>query len=139
MGAAGILGDHAASVAALARMVRPGGGLVLFGDGVWTADPPPAGLAAFGMERSELPDGLAGQRALGAAAGLEPLWSELVTLEEWDEYESGYGAMVEPWAAANPDDPDLAAFLARTALMRQSYAEWRRGSFGFGITLFERS
>ena len=138
IGAAGIIGDHAATVAALARMVRPGTGLVLFGDGVWTAEPPADGLAAFGMERSELPDGLDGQRALGAAAGLEPLWSELATLEEWDDYELGYGSLVEPWAAANPDDPDRDAFIARTALMRQSYAEWRRGSFGFGIMLFER-
>ena len=138
VGAAGILGDHAGTVAALARMARPGGGLVLFGDGVWTGEPPADGLAAFGMERGELPEGLAGQQALGAAAALAPLWSELVTVEEWDDYESAYGSMVEPWAAANPEDRDRDAFIARTALMRKSYADWRRDSFGFGITLFRR-
>jgi SAM-dependent methyltransferase len=138
VGAAGIIGDHAATVAALARMVRPGGGLVLFGDGVWIGEPPAEWLAAFGMERGELPNGLDGQQALGAAAGLEPLWSELVTVEEWDDYESGYGSLVERWATAHPEDPDRDAFMARTTLMRQSYAEWRRDSFGFGITLFRR-
>ncbi len=138
VGAAGIIGDHAGTVATLARMVRPRGGLVLFGDGVWIGEPPADGLAAFGMERSELPSGLDGQRALGAVASLEPLWSEQVTVEEWDAYESGYASMVHSWAAANPDDPDRDAFIERAALMRDSYAEWRRGSFGFGITLFRR-
>jgi hypothetical protein len=138
IGASGIVGDHATTLATLGRAVRPAGGLVLFGDGVWVAEPPVDGLAAFGMERAELPDGLDGQRALGAAAGLEPLWSELVTVEEWDGYESAYGSMVEPWAAANPDDPERDAFIERTALMRDSYAEWRRDAFGFGITLFRR-
>ena len=161
MGAAGILGDHAATLLALARMVRapergvPGslapiaapavapdgiapGGLVLFGDGAWLAEPPPDGLASFGMDRHELPDGLEGQRTLGVGAGLEPLWSEAVSVEEWDDYESAYGSAVEPWLAEHPDDPDGPAFLERLTLMRRSYAEWRRGVFGFGITLFRR-
>ena len=138
MGAAGILGDHAATVTALAGMVRPDGGLVLFGDGVWLAEPPAGGLASFGMTRDELPEGLEGQRALGAAAGLLAVWSEAVDLEEWDGYEFEYAEGIRRWAAANPDDPDRDAFVARSAAMRASYDEWRRGCFGFGITLFRR-
>ena len=38
MGASGILGDHTATVAGLARALRPGG-VVLFGDGVWIREP----------------------------------------------------------------------------------------------------
>lgn len=139
IGAAGILGDHVATLEALCRMVRAGGGLVLFGDGVWIGEPPRDGLVAFGMERSELPDGLTGQQVLGIGAGLEPRWSELSTVEEWDAYESAYGALVEPWADRYPDDPDRPAFLGRASMMRSSYASWRRASFGFAITLFERS
>jgi hypothetical protein len=148
MGAAGILGDHPATLEALARMVRAParamsggvrpGGLVLFGDGVWLAEPPPEGLASFGMDRHELPDGLEGQRALGVRAGLESLWSGAVSVEEWDDYESAYGSAVEPWLAEHPDDPDGPGFLERLTLMRRSYTEWRRGTFGFGITMFRR-
>ena len=137
-GAAGILGDHAATLAALAAMVRARGGLVLFGDGVWTAEPPDEGLTSFGMERDELPVGLDGQRALGSGAGLAPVWSELVSVAEWDDYEGAYGAAVEPFLAAHPGDPDAAPFRDRLNTMRESYADWRRGTFGFGITLFRR-
>ena len=139
MGAAGILGDHTKTLATLGAMVRPGGGLVLFGDGIWLSEPPPEGLASFGMTRDELPDGLDGQRALGAAAGLEPAWSEAVSVEEWDAYEGAYADGIRSWAASNPDDPEREVFLARSTAMRASYDAWRRGCFGFGITLFRRA
>jgi hypothetical protein len=138
MGAAGILGDHAATLVALAGMVRPTGGLVLFGDGVWTAEPPAEGLASFGMARDELPDGLQGQAELGRRAGLEAEWAETTALEEWDDYETAYADGITAWAAANPDDPEREAFLERSSSMRRSYDEWRRGAFGFGITCFRR-
>ncbi len=44
MGATGILGGQAETVAGLAAATRPGG-TVVFGDGVWTGEPPVAGLA----------------------------------------------------------------------------------------------
>jgi hypothetical protein len=138
IGSSGILGAQAGTLAALGRMARGDGGLVLFGDGVWLDEPPLDGLAAFGMERAELPDGLEGQRALGEATGLRPVWSELVSIEEWDAYERAYAEAISRWAQANPEDPELRAFVARSALMRDSYAAWRRDTFGFGITLFRR-
>jgi hypothetical protein len=138
MGASGAIGTHADALRWLARRVAAGGP-VLFGDGVWAGEPSADGLAAFGMERDELPDGLDGQRELGRREGLEPVWSELVSAGEWDDYEAGYADAMERWAAANPSDPERHAFLARAAAMRDSYAAWRRGTFGFGITLFRRA
>lgn len=135
MGASGILGDHAATVAGLAKAVRPGG-VVLFGDGVWVREPLSSGLASFGMTRDELPDGPDGFAALGVEAGLEVLDVDVVTEAEWDDYEDAYAGAIERWAAANPTDPEAATFLERAHLFRSSYAEWRRDALGFAVARF---
>ncbi len=135
MGATGIVGEQAETIAFLASIVVPGG-QVVFGDGAWVVEPDPAGLAAFGMAREELADGADGFADLGRAAGLEPVVVELVTTGEWDAYELAYAGAVEAWAAANPGDPERAAFEARAAGMRASYAGWRRASMGFAIGVF---
>ena len=135
MGASGILGDHAATVAGLARAVRPGG-VVLFGDGVWVREPLSSGLASFGMTRDELPDGPDGFAGLGVEAGLEVLDVEVVDQAEWAAYEDSYAGAIERWAAANTSDPEAEAFLARAQLFRSSYAEWRRDAFGFAVARF---
>jgi hypothetical protein len=135
MGATGIVGEQAETLAFLASIVGPGG-QVVFGDGAWLAEPDPEGLAAFGMARDELADGADGFADLGRAAGLEPVTVELVSTGEWDEYESAYAGAIDAWAAANPDDPERAVFLARAAAMRASYAAWRRASMGFAIGVF---
>jgi SAM-dependent methyltransferase len=137
IGAGGIFGDQAATLRRLGGLVRSGGA-VLYGEGVWVADPPAGGLTAFGMSRTELPDGVAGQVALARAAGLEAIFAEAVDAGEWDDYEAAYVGEIEPWAQAATDDPDRDAFLARAAAMRASYAAWRRASMGFAIGLYRR-
>jgi hypothetical protein len=137
MGATGIVGDGAETLGFLASIVVSGGEVV-FGDGFWAEPPPDGGLAAFGMAREELPDGLEGFAALGRAAGLEPLEVTAVSTEEWDVYETAYARAIAAWADAHLDDADRDAFLARSAGMRSSYAEWRRASLGFAIGRFRR-
>ncbi|HYH93405.1 MAG TPA: methyltransferase domain-containing protein, partial [Candidatus Saccharimonadales bacterium] len=56
MGATGILGDAAQTVAGLAAATRPGG-IVVYGDGIWIREPLAEGMNAFGMTRDELPEG----------------------------------------------------------------------------------
>jgi SAM-dependent methyltransferase len=136
MGATGIVGDQAETLAFLASIVGPGGH-VIFGDGAWVADPDPDGLAAFGIARDELVEGAEGLAALGRAAGLEPVSVELVSPGEWDAYEAAYADAAEDWVVANPDDPERAAFAARAAGMRVSYAAWRRAAMGFAIGVFQ--
>ena len=136
-GATGIVGDQAGTIAFLASIVTPGGE-VLLGDGVWVADPPPEGMVAFGMTHDELVDGVEGLAASGRASGLEPVSLELVSVAEWDAYETAYAGAIEAWAAANPADPEHDAFLARAATFRASYAAWRRASMGFAIGRFRR-
>jgi SAM-dependent methyltransferase len=135
MGAGGILGDHAATVAGLARAVRAGG-VVLFGDGVWIREPLLSGLVSFGMTRDELPDGIEGFAALGVEAGLEVLDVEVVDDAEWDAYEDDYAGAIERWAGAHPADPEAGPFLERAKLFRSSYAAWRRDALGFAIARF---
>jgi hypothetical protein len=135
IGASGILGNDAATVAGLARAVRPGG-VVLFGDGVWVREPPSSGLASFGMTRDELPDGRGGFAKLGVQAGLEVLDVEIVDQTEWDAYEDSYAGAIERWAAANASDPEAAAYLARAQLFRSSYTDWRRDAMGFAVARF---
>ena len=137
IGATGIVGDGRETLAFLASIVVPGGEVV-FGDGFWAAPPPADGLAAFGMDRAELPDGVDGFAALGRSVGLELIAVEAASPDEWDDYEGEYGAAVDAWADANPDDPERAAFLARSAGMRESYAAWRRTAMGFAIARFRR-
>jgi hypothetical protein len=135
MGATGILGGQAETLAGLAAATRPGG-IVLFADGLWLREPPADALAAFGMARDELADGIDGFAAIGLEAGLRPEAVEVVDEAEWDEYEASYVAAVERWASAHPGDPERDAFLARAAGMRTSYADWRRDAFGYAIGRF---
>ena len=136
MGATGVYeGSQAATVAGLAAATRHGG-TVVFGDGLWIREPSAAGLRAFGMSVDELVDGVDGFAALGLAAGLEVLDVEVVSDAEWDAYETAYAEGIASWAAAHPDDPDQDEFVARSAMMADSYRDWRRDAFGFAIGRF---
>lgn len=128
-------GDQAATVRALAGATRAGG-LVVFGDGLWIREPPFDELNAFGMAIDELPEGIEGFAAIGREAWLAVEDVEVVSEAEWDDYEGSYADTIQRWAAANPDDPDREAFLARSTMMRSSYDAWRRDAFGFAIGRF---
>ena len=83
-----------------------------------------------------MPDGPDGFAVLGLEAGLEVLSVEVVSEAEWDAYEGAYAEAIASWAAANPDDPERDAFLARSTMMADSYRDWRRDAFGFAIARF---
>jgi SAM-dependent methyltransferase len=138
MGATGVYeGSQSATVAGLAAATKPGGTIV-FGDGLWIREPSAAGLRAFGMALDELADGVDGFAALGVEAGLEVLEVEVVDDTEWDDYERAYASGITTWAAAHPDDPEHDEFVARSAMMADSYRDWRRDAFGFAIARFRR-
>ena len=89
MGATGIVGDQAQTVAFLAAIVGPGGHRVVRATGSGSREPPADGLAAFGMTRDELADGVdgfAGARPRGRARAVVAV--ELVATGEWDDYEA---------------------------------------------------
>ena len=138
LGATGVYdGSQAATVSGLAAATRPGG-LVVFGDGLWIREPSAAGLRAFGMVRDEMADGVDGFAALGIENGLQVEGVDVVDEAEWDAYEAAYAETIAVWAAANPDDPEHDEFMARSAMMAESYRDWRRDAFGFAIGRFRK-
>jgi SAM-dependent methyltransferase len=124
------------TLAAFARLVRPGG-WVLAGEGYWRREPDAGYLEALGATAADF-TGHAGNFARGAAHGLEPLWSAVATLEDWDAYEGLYADSIERFAAKHPEDPDHDAMLSRIRGWRATYARWGRDTLGFGLYLFRR-
>jgi SAM-dependent methyltransferase len=87
--------------AELAALARPGGGVVLIGEGYWTCEPSEAFLAALGgASADELPIGLPGLLDAARAAGLEPVDTREATVADWAAYEEGLAAEAE----RHPDD-----------------------------------
>jgi SAM-dependent methyltransferase len=115
------------ALVALRRLVNPGG-RVFVGEGFWEHPPTSAEIAAMwpGITADAYYD-LAGLVDRAVAAGFRPEWIEVASLEEWDDFESGYMADVEEWLASHPDHP-LADETRKTADDHLSI--WLRGSRG---------
>ena len=101
-------GHTAAALGELRRLVTPGG-RVLLAEGFWHRTPTEAELAGMwpGTSAAEFGD-LASLVDQAAAAGFRPAWIETATLEEWEDFESGYQCDEEEWLAAHPDHPKAA-------------------------------
>ena len=106
-------GHTAAALAELRRLVNPGG-RVLLGEGFWHRTPTEAELAGMwpGITAGEFGD-LAGLVDLAVGAGFRPAWIETATVEEWEDFESGYQCDEEEWLAAHPGHPRAAEIRER--------------------------
>jgi cyclopropane fatty-acyl-phospholipid synthase-like methyltransferase len=118
VGASHIWGDTPApALAALHRLTGPFGTL-LFGDGVYEAEPDAAIREVFG----DLPD-LAGLARAATDAGFRVLHAATSTQGEWDDFESDWRAGIERLAT-----PGARAFADRR---REEYLGGYRGVLGF--------
>lgn len=129
-----LLGDWHSAPRAIAKLVKPGG-LVLYGDGYWRLPPTPEYLQALGATLDEMPD----QHNFAAAindAGLEIVDQTAASPQDWDRYESAWAANGEAYAAANPEEPGVADFLAwiRNGIDRASRLNGRE-ILGFMLVL----
>jgi hypothetical protein len=70
---------------------------------------------------------LAGLADLAVGAGFRPAWIETATLEEWEDFESGYQCDEEEWLAAHPGHPKAAELRER---VDQHRSFWLRGYYG---------
>ncbi|MEU6194058.1 class I SAM-dependent methyltransferase [Streptomyces sp. NPDC047061] len=97
--------DFATALRELRRLVSDGG-RVLLGEGYWQRIPTDTELAGMwpGASAADHHD-LAGLVDRAVEAGFRPEWTETTSLEEWEEFESGYQADKEVWLAANPRHP----------------------------------
>jgi SAM-dependent methyltransferase len=120
-------GHTAAALRALRRLVTPGG-RVLLGEGFWERPPSAAELVAMwpGTSAAECHD-LAGLVDLTIDAGFRPAWIEVASLQEWDEFESGYQCDEEEWLASHGDHPEAARIREQ---LDQHRSYWLRGYRG---------
>ena len=90
----------------LAALARPGGGLVLLGEGFWTREPSAAFLESLGGATvDELPLGVEALIAAARAAGLEPVAVAEASEADFAAYEEGLAAEAERY-----DDQDARGY-----------------------------
>ena len=136
IGASWVYQDHRGTLTAMAGMTRPGG-LVLVGEPFLITEPAPEYLELVGPEH-----GLYGSHHGNAQAGLELGLSLLYTVvsnqDDWDRYEGLQWQAAERYAAANPEDPDVAALLDKARREREAYLRWGRECLGWALYLFQK-
>ncbi len=122
IGADHVFGTQTDALAALRRLVRPGG-VLLFGTGYWQRPPTIAEAAGLGATPEELPD-LPALVELCLAAGFRPLDVQTANEDEWNAFESGYLADLEEYLMTHPSDD------ARRVEADEHRTGWLRGYRG---------
>lgn len=111
-----------------ARVER--GSPVVYGDGIWSAEPTPDAIAPLGGRRDEfvtLPELLDVARTAGFAVNA----AHEASLDEWDAFESGFAARFARWLADHPaDHPDADAVRQRLEAQQRAYHGGYRGVLG---------
>jgi cyclopropane fatty-acyl-phospholipid synthase-like methyltransferase len=120
-------GLTAAALTELRRLVSPGG-RVLLGEGIWERPPSAAELAGMWPDTTaaDIPL-LADLVDLAIDAGFRPAWIEIASLQEWDDFESGYQCDEEEWLASHGDHPEASRIREQ---LDQHRAYWLRGYRG---------
>jgi len=136
VGATHAFGGYRPTLAALSRLVRPGGTIVV-GEGFWRRRPDPEYLAFLGTTEDDC-TAHEGNVAAGVAAGLTPVHASVASDDDWDRYEDAYAAAVERHVAVDPAAPGAAGMLRRIRAWRAAYLRWGRTTLGFGLYVFRR-
>lgn len=119
------------NLGALARLLRPGGAVVL-GEGYWRRPPAPEYLAVLGAAVTEMPERSALDR-VGEGAGLRVQCIVEASEDAWESYEGAYLSNMLGFVAAHPSDPDAARFEARARGWNAAYQRWGRDTLGFAL------
>ncbi len=137
VGSSHALGGIDSSLRTLARAVEPTG-LVLVADLFWKREPEPRHLAEMGMSLSDLDPSYADLIGRGSAHNLQPVFCQVSTQQEWDDYEWSLIGSVDRHLYKNPDDPEAEQLRKHLEFMRSSYLKWRRDSMGFVTVLYRK-
>ena len=106
-------------------------GRVLLGEAFWQRHPTEAELAGMwpGTSGGELLD-LAALVDVAVDSGFRPAWIETATLEEWEDFESGYQCDEEEWLAAHAGHQEAARIRAQVDVHRSHWLRGYRGVLG---------
>lgn len=109
----------------------PRGGRVYYAEAVWSRPPTPAAVAPLAGRDDELvalPDLL----DLAKEAGFGVVGFGESSLEEWDDFESGFAAGHAAWLAAHAaDHPEADTVRQRADRQHAAYLRGYRGVLGF--------
>jgi SAM-dependent methyltransferase len=138
VGAGAIWHRYDAALHALARLVPPGGH-VLLGEGYWRREPSAAYLEALGAGRDELAD-REGLVAASREEGLELMEALESSEADWEDYERRWAENGERWAAEHPEHPGREELLAWIRNGRDRFERLGgRETLGFGLFLLQKA
>ena len=121
--------DYSSALAAIRARVRRGG-RVVYAEAIWSRSPTPEATAPLSGRSDEFVS-LADLVDRAVGRGFAAVGVHEATLEEWDEFESGFTAGYATWLAEHdPDDPDAAEIRDRAARQRAGYLKGYRGVLG---------
>jgi len=121
--------DYGSALTGLRARITRGGRLV-YGDAIWSRSPTPEASAPLSGRDDEFVS-LADLVDLAVRHGFAVAGVREATLDEWDEFESGFNAGYANWLAAHPDGhPDAAEVRNRAARQRDGYLRGYRGVLG---------
>ncbi|MFC8143612.1 SAM-dependent methyltransferase [Streptomyces paradoxus] len=126
VGSSQALGDRLPDALTALRRLVTDHGRVLLGEGFWQRTPAPDELSRMWPDAAvtDHPD-LATLISMATDAGFRPEWTETASLDEWEEFESGYLADTEVWLAQHPDDPLAAQTRERVDRHRARWLTYR--------------
>ncbi len=134
LGASWVFGGHAATLDALAGMVKPGGWVVT-GEPYWLREPAEEYLEASGVARDDFGSHASNAQA-GERRGLDLVQTVVSSQDDWDRYEGLQWYATDEYARDHPDDPDLAELVERVGKAKAAYLHWGRDTLGWAIYLF---
>jgi predicted O-methyltransferase YrrM len=121
--------DYSSALAAIRGRVRRGG-RVVYADAIWSRSPTPEATAPLSGRDDEFVH-LAELVELAGAHGFAPVGVREATLDEWDEFESGFNARRSTWLAEqDPDHPEAPTVRESADQQRAGYLRGYRGVLG---------
>ena len=121
--------DYAGALRAIRARVRRGA-RVVYGEAVWSSPPTAEAAAALGGRLDEMIS-VADLVDLVVATGFVPVAVHEAGVDEWDDFESAFGAGYAAWLVEHgPDDPAADEVRARAQRQRDGYFRGYRGVMG---------
>lgn len=121
--------DYGSALAGIRSRVGRGS-RVVYGEAIWSRSPTPEATTALSGRADEFVS--IGELVDHAEAhGFAAVGVQEATLDEWDEFESGFTARYAVWLALHdPDHLDAAEVRERASLQRRGYLRGYRGILG---------